>query len=481
MFFLQCANAQNWFVYVPNSTATFISDTSQLPNDLAWAETVSFNGVDSVYHFNRVVELNLPGTAGVIGKYNQPSVLGDSMIPLASGDQLFFLSTDTFLMKPGADSGISWLVSSMGGLTAQVAYVRADSTFGLPDSVKVIYLNSGDSLAISKNFGVTHFRGFNLLSLMHYSLVAIVTDTTYGEPIIGFHDIFNFDVGDVFQYYGMIHDGSGPCESDKTTQIHILSKSISNDSITYLIRYYSLYQPIYFHFIADSGTVSFIYVDTIGAPWRSIPKSLIPLISAPLNANNNFNCAMNVNPNDSFYSTVQYAFDDTIKSLSIFSDPPILSFALDSTLFNCVENGIANWYSIEMSNRLGIVHHSYQGFEYDNFFDLTAYYKAATNDTVGTLFDTSYFKVGIREISPPSPQLLLSPNPASDKITIAIQGFDLAGEKTFEITDVLGRVFSKNTFSGSSFSIDVASLPSGIYFLTLYNKENSLTEKFLKE
>ncbi|MEI6851248.1 MAG: peptidoglycan DD-metalloendopeptidase family protein [Bacteroidota bacterium] len=81
-------------------------------------------------------------------------------------------------------------------------------------------------------------------------------------------------------------------------------------------------------------------------------------------------------------------------------------------------------------------------------------------------------------------QFKIYPNPANDIINVAGEGIK-AGDYTFRCKNVLGQTMfeEKATFTSESFqkTFSVSALARGIYFLTIENKNGSMTEKIVKE
>ena len=78
-------------------------------------------------------------------------------------------------------------------------------------------------------------------------------------------------------------------------------------------------------------------------------------------------------------------------------------------------------------------------------------------------------------------KLQLSPNPATNAVSVSFAGID--GTGTISITDITGKVVFKqqvNTVSGKLI-VPVAELNNGIYIVALNAKGIRLTEKLVKQ
>ena len=72
--------------------------------------------------------------------------------------------------------------------------------------------------------------------------------------------------------------------------------------------------------------------------------------------------------------------------------------------------------------------------------------------------------------------LVIYPNPTSNYLTIVNGGL---GVKELTIVDLLGKTVK--TSSTNKNSINVAELPSGVYFIKISTKEYTVTQKFIKD
>ncbi|MFH2142045.1 MAG: T9SS type A sorting domain-containing protein, partial [Bacteroidota bacterium] len=95
-------------------------------------------------------------------------------------------------------------------------------------------------------------------------------------------------------------------------------------------------------------------------------------------------------------------------------------------------------------------------------------------DTVGCLCDNIY----VEEIKHNENSLLIYPNPANEKLTIKSCGKILQ----IEIIDYFGRVIKTvSEIKEPEKTIDVSSLPKGLYLVRVYGEGIVKTEKFIKE
>jgi hypothetical protein len=86
---------------------------------------------------------------------------------------------------------------------------------------------------------------------------------------------------------------------------------------------------------------------------------------------------------------------------------------------------------------------------------------------------------GISELKSGASEIKIFPNPAKDIINISWRP-TIAGQTEIAVFDRMGRKILKSftNYNGSAFSVDISTLESGIYFLSVKNKQNSSIEKF---
>jgi hypothetical protein len=84
---------------------------------------------------------------------------------------------------------------------------------------------------------------------------------------------------------------------------------------------------------------------------------------------------------------------------------------------------------------------------------------------------------GIRELQ--SSQILIYPNPATDKITIKILG--KPAQSGLSIVNIEGRQLITRHITEPKTQINISTLPSGVYFVRLTNERTVEVGKFIKK
>ncbi len=75
--------------------------------------------------------------------------------------------------------------------------------------------------------------------------------------------------------------------------------------------------------------------------------------------------------------------------------------------------------------------------------------------------------------------LLIYPNPTEDKLYIQTAG--KANNSNFSIFNVKGKQFFQQQFTTSTITLDISSLPSGVYFVRVVGDKSVSVEKFIKQ
>ena len=124
---------------------------------------------------------------------NRGSIIGKEIVELPNGD--FVLMPENQLIKTKAGLNDIWIFDPLEEDTATVISIELASYVDTIDSLKTIYLSSGDTIVISKNFGLIQFPVGN--GAYYHSEGVQGTNVGYSYP--SFDQVFyTFDVGDAF-------------------------------------------------------------------------------------------------------------------------------------------------------------------------------------------------------------------------------------------------------------------------------------------
>lgn len=216
------ASAQNWALLNPAYKYNYSNDGSDTISNQIFVTHIDTLGVDSFrYELNRigVVCDTCPASMGgpcdgCFVRTNQPQFLGFDC--LRSGDTWYFNAQDTFIIKSPVGIGTSWLFSASTGVNATVDAEWGESLFSTDDSLRRILLSNGDTLMLSRSFGLVALRQGNV----QYDLLGVEgagVGRLYPSPL-GF---FDYQPGDVLTY--RVLDTYECSTSDHPSFPHIVS------------------------------------------------------------------------------------------------------------------------------------------------------------------------------------------------------------------------------------------------------------------
>lgn len=195
------AIAQNWALLNPAYRYNYSDDGTDTISNQIRVMDVDTLGPDSFrYELNLVGVVcdtclaNLGGPCdGCFVRVNQPQFLGYNCI--RAGSDWLFLGLDTFLLQNGQGVGASWLFDTTSAITATVDDEWGTEVFGVPDSLRRIVLSTGDSLLISRSFGLLRFRrAGSTLELIG------VEGAEVGRTFPDLLDYFDYQPGDELLY-----------------------------------------------------------------------------------------------------------------------------------------------------------------------------------------------------------------------------------------------------------------------------------------
>lgn len=409
--------------------------------------------------------------ANIFGK---EIILNDSL-------EKFIIDTDTFSINKNLQLGdssifytypnhfyISLKFNSVlsGNVLSQSDSVRKYS-LSIYDSLNVHVLSSTDTLSIqiSKSHGIVQFinladihnSGFILNGITGVYLTGIT------NPDLGFvktdaYDVFNFDIGDEFQYTHFSAFGPMPIRS-----VYWSKKVLDKTYTSFDSSFHYTWQRDSLQFDFNNGNIiSTIFThDTIS---RTIQLSLFSFLNGlPF----------------TFYPD---AFDNgkILTSSGPFCDSTTIRmqglFYID-TLTNCLaqyfyDNVVDVWI---YEKGKGLVH-SYPS-DYPSNGLRMVYYKKG-NESCGTPINFAQL-LGTIDLTIQN-SIQIFPNPSQDEITIEFST-GITPQQII-ITDEFGREIKKFNTQKSITQLDIQSLASGIYFLKIQIQNGNIeVRKFVKE
>ncbi len=472
--------AQNWQLINPLYKYNYCTVNPLVVSATIWVDSVKNN----VSYLNRIIAPcdtcvsahladNFYDTAYVLS--NQPVFLQRKIIPLSVGIYNLY-DKGNLVMHTNYPLNTSWLFDSVNNINAQVISKTPALIFSSTDSVQTIQLSCGDTIILSKNYGILQYpKAYG--NHQYYKLVGI-EGINKGLQTFKFKDCFNFSVGDILQYTTVDQNYifTPPSFKQGATKIQILNRIKNTDTISYQVKTTSIDSswlggntPAY-TYSTSMDTLTFI--DSINHFANLYPNQLVPVA---------------VSPQFSFIST------PAINQLQTDIDPNNLSVkrygvVCPNTTFGAGNYGVAssvdtiNPYLYLIRNGvlilgceaklgLGITSDVYNDYDRLKTTCLTAYVKGT--DTVGILIPDAQ-PSAIATNKAPSFTLMVFPNPGHDQITFTFSSL-YKGE--IELYNNAGRqVFSDNVNNRIEYKIDISNFNPGIY-LVKCNYNNSLITK----
>ena len=487
LFFYFSPKAQNWQIINQNDHFNYVVGGSNLITTTIYPDSFSANGSDTTWYLNRIycdtcfTVIGGPNVCDTCyGLKNQPQFLQRYIVQYGNG--IYNLKdTGNFIIQTLAGLGNSWLFDSTNNIFATVIITDSATLFGTIDSIKLIVLSTSDTIVLSKQFGIIRFPFLNNSSGV-YSLAGI-EGRNVGSIVPGFWEIFNFDPGDMFEYWTYLGDGSGDLSYDIKTKYVISSKTVFSDSVKYAITGKSythafclnpfVCNPIsgYYYLRVFNDTLTFI--DSLSHISNRFNNELVRLDSsfrdmfdagqlqtnysqqlfygpvlADIDSNGVFRKYLTlINPefeNNLYFATGSY-HSDSIAELMIPCD------------FNCNAASLTAAYG----KGLGQIYWGNNfNFETTWFEVLRAYRKGL--DTIGTFTPDSQFFISVNEVNA-GDEIFLFPNPADKQLMIS--GFK-GREFQYILYTIYGEVFRKGILMSGD-QIDVSTVPEGFYILRL--------------
>src|SRR6186713_2375289 len=163
-FIFQLSFSQNWSAINMNDKFNYRLDSDEVISATIWADSVDWNGSDSVFYLNRVLCDSCatfiggpnPWCDSCYGLKNQPQFMQRKSVVSASG-MVNFRDTNNIVLNTLAALNDTWLFDSVQSISATVLAISQDSVFGNTDSVKTLLLTTGDTVKLSKSYGLLQF------------------------------------------------------------------------------------------------------------------------------------------------------------------------------------------------------------------------------------------------------------------------------------------------------------------------------------
>ena len=412
---------------------------------------------DSLFYLNRIVK-DVPDNPEIVLR-NQAQFLSKTIVKQDGGMYLFIDPFD-YLLLTQADLGVTWNFTN--NISAEVTNILIGNIFGVQDSVKTISLSDGNEIWLSKNFGILKFPDFE--NGGYFELVGL-QDTNYGEQVIDFWDIFDFEVGDVFQYYG--YDGDGDMDDSYHERIKIESKEILATGINYFI--HKIRHGVIHDHAANTWTnygyteyTDLQFADSTNYPANYFNNQIVKLWS-PYYPGYNLNLF-----------TITKLFKDSLdvssKRIGIDMTGVTSENVIYSQISLCNDTLLLynNWFeneaidNIDFKQGLGIVNYAFLADEVMVEIHLEGYIKSG--DTVGIV---NILPVGIKSKITPNNTFNIFPNPCINIVNFKTNDEQIAFPVRLELRNTQGLIVKEILISKKDVQVDISGLSQGIYFYSI--------------
>lgn len=463
-------SAQGWAPITLSDTFNYQADTASHITHTLWVDSVQVINGDSVFFLNRVV--SPCDTCNVMYQdpllMNQPQFLQRQITKKIDGQYVVEDSLE-FTLFPDAGLHDSWVFDSTLSILAAVTGLAETSVLGTVDSVKIIELSSGESLILSKYHGILQFPGYDGKI---YQLVGIES-RNLGERVPTFHDFFDFQVGDVLEYFiDNCHFGVG----DRYLSIEkheILDRIVHGDTLIYETRLHLLYwnsypfYPVYFDSASYVFPASLTFIDSANHITNQYPSQI--LYNVEFDNDLPLMSWLNFFPKDSH---LLYKQTGTIQSNESFYNPIyIVANEFDSTLFEDLM--IPYSYNVQAyftRYAVGLGQVAAEGHYFESYFRKLLTGAVVNGDTTGVITPDAQLMVGLEAEIPAITQARISPNPNEGQFLLRFSA-PTQQALSFQIMGMDGRIIQHGELAAGiqDTVFELRTVSPGIYALNLGN------------
>jgi hypothetical protein len=487
LLFSCCLFAQNWWPVKTGETYHYrLPDSTHITHSIR-VDSLKTQNVDSVFYLNRVLKTYvIPGEPLLeedtiwISLYNQGQFLGQTMTKKPNGSLVFdaqnyFIDT-SIVVYPNASQGDSWLAVADGNITATVTSVDEGFVLSIPDSLKTIQFSNGAKWVISKHHGLVSAPDFSTNSPI--VTLSGLENQGLGDRLYRLEDFFDFKVGDVFEYRSSFIGQSGWGETRLKTKI--LEKTTLPDGFQYAVE-----KKLKNTWGGWTSGIS-IELDTMMIEYQqadyknigSYNKALISLSGNPYFWNEfsfvtHFNGGLRIGKR-----STEIGAQEPCAVFQFPEDPNSATFYIDNAL-DCSPGGIFGEDKYLEEFRPGLGRTGYYVAIIDNTDSEWLTGAVLQGDTVWGSVTPDWFFTQTKEPKTISQPLKIYPNPAADFAIIEVE--NPIGSATIQILGPESRLIRtlKIERQDNTVKLDLAGLPTGVYFVLLQSETEIRRGKLL--
>ena len=468
------AHSQNWELFNSydkyNYCKNYNAGTNSLTTNVLFADSFKILGSDTLYYLNRVIvpiSTSCPFDSALM---NMPQFLQKEIKRSAINGGYNLINPDTLVILAYAGLGDSWLYDTVHNITATIIEVDESTTFGVPDSVKIILLNTGtndDTILLSKSFGILNFRTNSLLGIQTRGI---------GDSVIGFREIFDMNVGDVLMYEWRFDLLPG----DRYTsygKYAILGKQSFGDSMIYRVKekavgFYDNGGPV----LSATDTILWVFKDSAMHVANTYPGQFYSPIYFGTSGPVNFTLAFPYAPALTYASYISHP-TFSLKCKEIGSNGPCVLY---DTIINgnqLIYNGtprIDLWpqYNCTFCEGVGETNLSY-GYSDGYVFDRTLIGYIKNGIQQGDVWTDSAFPTSIGAVKF-DPSITVFPSLVSSNVFVNITDLSGNSEYLFALYDLTCRkILEQNILSAHSI-INCTTMASSMYVWRITDSNGAL-------
>lgn len=482
-------SAQQWVLIEPGRTCNHRLSDEALLSAHVWADSFQvLPGGDTLIFLNRVARLFFDGEEVQYGLTNQQQFLQRQVRKGADGGWRFEGDSATFVLFGGLPAGEGWLFDTAHTITAMAMDKWEQATFGEADSVQVVLLSTGDTILLSKTFGILRFPDFSQPG--RFFELAGLDGAPYGEQVPKGPDFFQIEPGDVLYYEGGESFGPDPGTGMLHRGKYVLEEKNMEDD-TLVLRFARTLRADYysweFHNFFYWGTGTEMHTVRIPPGHFSYAYKGQHVPIPAFGPEFTFECIYY--PYDSIlYGVVDYfeAEDGSLmKGIGAGLDQGAyqsllaLSFGGDS-LLRMFQEPWEEWdYRILYQQGPGLRLWHGWCFEISGGWELMG--AIIAGDTLGEVFSDAFlFHTGVEEVIS-GLDIKVTPNPVSEGVFLeAPEDFRLVEIRIFSAE---GREAGRFTAGpGSKAELDMAGFSPGLYQIVLFEEKGRMASvKVLKQ
>lgn len=470
------AFSQDWAFIKPNERYHFQHTDDEIPLNTVFIDSATLIDGDSLYYLNRLFQVcdtcaldtNDFGDTLLTYLDNQPVFLQrEFAYSQVSGTIEMRNPYKYTLYLPGKNIE-EWWFDEAENMKATVHKLSEENVFGVIDSVVSYAINGKPKIKLSKNYGLIEYFDYELAGLENAEL---------GQILPTWNDFYDFEVGDVFIYYGSNYTFSMPC-CPYIEKLTIKEKYYDNGTFSYLVSKMSIggeiwFEPVENRIVFDTSRLNIYEVYHVSQ------------VEELLDCNNLFTHELypfnGVNSIYSFYNIANYIKSDS--EISLILGDSVMQRENTYESLDGVFKPNDNLFSFYAKYTPGLGQTGYEMHDLNNFNEFTRYligYVKNGVDTTGTVFDDKFFlepndTTGIfrNDII----NFKVYPNPSTGQFSI-----DMGVEEQVRVNiyNLQGQII-ESFVVGNKEIMDLSYLNAGIYLVKVNGKKGVQQQKWVKQ